>query len=98
MRIPRCFLIGDNVWTVKFVRKFNWDGVKDSDLMGLCDPEKQEILIKSGLKPIERLETLVHELFHAIECEYDIKIEHKLIYKIESLVTKLLVDNFLGKV
>jgi Zn-dependent peptidase ImmA (M78 family) len=96
MKIPRRWLVGDNVWTVKFVRKFKWDGVKDSDLMGLCDPERQEILIKVGIDQKDRIETLVHELLHAIEFEYDIKIGHKLIKKLEGPITKLIIENFIG--
>lgn len=71
MKIPRQLLIGENIWAVRFVRKFGY-GEQDKNLRGLCVPDKSEILISQGLTPRERLETLVHEILHAIEAEAEI--------------------------
>lgn len=97
MRIPRKFLIGDSIWTVRFVKKFGF-GEKDQDTRGLCKPDTQEILIQQGLSTRERLDTLIHEVLHALEFEYEIDIDHKLIYKLEGKIAQFLIDNFLGRV
>jgi hypothetical protein len=51
--------------------------------VGLCDEARREILIKSGMSSDETLKTLLHELLHAMEFEYSIKIPHEAIYQYE---------------
>lgn len=62
---------------------------------GICDPEKCEVLIRRSLTAERALEVLVHEYLHAIEFEYNIKIPHEMIKKLEGPISRLLLDNYL---
>lgn len=90
--LPRTWIINDTLYTVKFKRKIYFEGC---EARGLCDPETLEIQIAYGLDREELLQTLIHELLHCIEYEYDAKIPHPLIYLLEGPITKLIYDNFL---
>ena len=61
--------------------------------LGLCDSEKKQILIsmKDGKREAER--TFIHEVFHAIEFEYDLHIPHALIRILEIPIWKILKLN-----
>lgn len=94
---PREILVGDAIYTVRFVRKID-DGTKipegsDLEIVGLCDPSEKEILILQGLDPLERFKALVHELLHCLEFEHDIEMPHTLIYKLEEPIVQLLIEN-----
>ena len=54
--------IRDRIWTVKFVRKIRNGGI---DCWGLCNVEKREIRLASGVAGQDLVETLIHELLHA---------------------------------
>jgi Zn-dependent peptidase ImmA (M78 family) len=83
----REWFIGGQIYDVKFKRKL------DRNRRGECCADG-EILIALGQNRDEVLRTLVHELFHAIEFAYEIKIPHALIYKLEGPVAELIKDNF----
>ncbi len=91
----------DDVWTVHFVRKMprkhvrhaRHDGAKGK-IIGLTVPETQQVLILQGLEPLERLEIFVHEVFHVLEFQFDITIDHKLIYALQKPVARMILDNF----
>ena len=88
---PKELIIGDVVYKIKFVRKFD-----HPDTVGECDPCDKEIRILQGQSPKETLLCLIHEVCHAlIEFEHDIDIKHKLIYKLEKPIYKFIRDNFL---
>lgn len=61
--------------------------------MGLCVGSSQEILLATGLTPKQRSETFWHELLHAIEFEYEIKIPHSLIYELEKPLSYIFMKN-----
>jgi hypothetical protein len=88
---PKEFIVKDNVWKCKFTRKSpdNWE-----DTLGLCDPSTKEIFVKMGQKRRQIFETFCHELFHVIEDEYNIKIGHKLINKMEVAFADIYEDNY----
>lgn len=91
---PKEIVVGDSIYRVRFVRKIcEAKEGSDSETLGLCCPGDKEILIKQGLDPMERLSTLIHEILHCLEFEYEIEIPHKLIYQLERPITQLLMDN-----
>jgi hypothetical protein len=69
------------------------DQFDDPDCMGLCRFDTKQITLKKDMSLQETLETFIHELFHAIEFEYGIKIPHKSIYSMEGAVLKILKLN-----
>jgi hypothetical protein len=84
----REWLIGENIWRLKFVKK-----IDDQGTMGLCDPGDKLILIRRGLDKGEMLKTLAHEVLHAFEDEYTIDISHKTVYKLEDAIFEFLLNN-----
>ena len=85
MGYPSKLKIGDRTYRIRFVksiRKCN-KPIGKGATVGLHDPNRLEILIKIGMSKDDTLKTLLHEVTHAIECEYDIKITHADVYKFE---------------
>ena len=85
---PRQLVIGDEVWSVKFVRKL--DGC-----YGECDPSNNEIRIRMKQSHDETLKTFIHEVVHALEFSFEFDLEHRHVYALEEAVFQLLRDNFL---
>lgn len=79
MNYPARVKIGDRWYRVRFVKLIR----KDTTILGLFDPIRLEILISKGQSPDETLKTFLHEVHHGFEYEYDIRIRHKDIYKLE---------------
>jgi len=65
----------------------------DPDCLGLCDGDARIIFIKSNLSEAEELKTFIHEAFHALEFEFDIKIPHSTIHKLEAPIIRILKLN-----
>lgn len=89
---PKELLIGDNIWKIKFVSLKKHD-TKKSICLGLCDPEKKEILIRTGQDYVTTLNTIFHEVLHSLEYEYDIELNHKHVYKLGDAMAQLYIDN-----
>ena len=87
---PRELQVGESIYSIRFVRRIP-DEPKDT--VGLCDDGDKMIWIRLGQTPRERWKTLTHEIAHALEAEYQIKIPHKLIYRLEEPIARLLEDN-----
>lgn len=81
-------LINDEWWEIQFKKKM------PKGVVGLCHSDTRVIEIKLGQTRTETLSTMVHEVLHAMEAEYDIKVPHKAIYGFERAITKFLMDNF----
>lgn len=65
--------------------------------VGLCMNSKLEIVIQDGQHPVEELDTLIHELFHAIWFQMSIS-EHDpeeevIVRKMAGGFTQVLMDN-----
>lgn len=89
---PRHVFIKDSFYTVLFKRNLaDFIGIKS--VIGYCDGEKQIIFIQIGLSAEVLFATFMHEVMHSIEFEYNIKIPHKLIYKMDAPLAKFLADN-----
>jgi hypothetical protein len=65
----------------------------DPSCLGICNGLTKTIIIKTGLSDRLTLETLIHELLHAICFEFEVKIPHKLIYALEAPIIKILKLN-----
>lgn len=90
---PREVEVGDDVWAVRFVRRV--PGHPDH-ILGLCDPSEHTLFIRLGQSPADRFETFLHEVLHAIEESYGFRIPHRLIYRLERPIARLLFDNFMA--
>lgn len=92
---PREIHLGDDVWRVVFKRAIppEDDDHPANPTLGLTDPSTHTISIAMGQTAFERLRTFVHELFHAIEYSYNIRISHWLIYRLEVPVAWFLWNN-----
>ena len=53
----------------------------------------RQIVLRSDLSKRAMLETLIHELLHAIEYEYNLPIPHALIHRLEKPLLKCLILN-----
>ncbi len=65
--------------------------------VGLCMNSKLEIVVQDGQHPVEELDTLLHELFHAIWFQMSIN-EHDaeeevIVRKMAGGLTQVLMDN-----
>lgn len=93
---PSSLRIGDRVYRIRFVKSIRGcrREVGKGATVGLHDPARIEILIKAGMSQDDTLKTLLHELVHAIEYEYEIKISHSGVYKFEEALFDFICANF----
>ena len=91
---PTHIKIRDTEYEIKFVKTVPGGGRNYRKVAGLCDPGEQIIYIRENLGVYETFSTIIHEVLHAIESEWDIKMEHKLVYQLEHCLTEILVTNF----
>jgi len=87
---PRRVKIGDSFYRIRFVKKIQGTDKKYS---GMFYPHTKQICILNSLSKDETLKTYLHEISHAMECEYDIKISHKAIYQYEEAIFDYIVAN-----
>jgi hypothetical protein len=85
---PRELMIKDSIWKIKFVREL------EGDCLGLCDPGEKIIYIKQGQSYQERLDSVLHEVLHAINFEYNFEIKHQHVYKLAEAMARIYVENF----
>jgi hypothetical protein len=90
-QIPKKLYVKDEIYKVKLVKRIPGH---DKDTVGLCDPGTNTIWISTDQSNRHILRTLIHEATHAVEFVYDLKIKHKLVYKLEKAIYNLLMDNF----
>ena len=70
----------------------------DPTCLGLCDPNTRMIHLKNGQSEKETFKTFTHELIHIGEFEYNIKISHKDVYKLENFIFNILkLNEFFSK-
>lgn len=96
MSYPDRLKIGDRYYRIRFVKSIR--GCKKSvdkknTVLGLCDEGRAEILIRNELSTDEKLKTLLHELGHAMEFEYNINMPHAAIYKYEEALFDFICAN-----
>lgn len=79
------FVINDDLWEVKFVRKL-------PGCLGECDPSTNVIKILKGQNKFETLKTMIHEIIHATEFSYDFELEHRIVYLLEESIACVLAQ------
>lgn len=92
MDIPHKVQVKKNVWyTVCFVDRFD-----DPDQIGYCIDATppicsgtRTIQILNSLTKKQKLEVFQHELLHAIEFEYKLKLPHSVIYMLQKPLSLL---------
>lgn len=68
----------------------------EMDEFGRFDEEKQKIFVRHGLDKNLTARTLLHEIIHAIWCEYDLPkepIEETCVRRLESGLASFIMDN-----
>lgn len=90
------------VKTFKYPKKIHVRGttykvvfVKKLDCLGETNWETRTIKIKAGMGKNETFKTFLHELCHAVEFSWPIKLKHKTVYELEEAIFQLLLENFL---
>lgn len=78
---------------MRFKRKLQ--DSKFYETLGLCDASTQTVYIKEGQSEFERLRIWIHEVGHAFEAEYGVEIPHGLLEKLDRIIARFLLDNFL---
>lgn len=91
MTLPSRLKIGRHWWTVELTEDWIYYG-KDR-CRGLCDGTKRHIMVYGKQRKKLILSTFWHEVLHAIEFSYKVKIPHHVIYGIEGAITDLLLKN-----
>jgi len=97
MKIPSKVRITSKIsYKVKFVKEVDpeYDKKNQDRTLGLCSNDDKTIYLKEGMSQKQTRETFYHELCHAIEFCYGIKIPHQLIYELEHPLERL---HFLNK-
>ena len=85
-RYPKTLKIRNTEYKLKFVKDI-------SQASGLCDGADGLIIISKRQSPDNIFRTLIHEVIHAIEGEYEIKMSHENVYKFERAIFRFMKDN-----
>ncbi len=91
--LPRRIIIKSNPWRIFFHRGRVIDEKTREEIWGFCSPLRKEIHIAPGQPPLDRLDTLIHEILHAIEAEYGFCLGHEIINLLAPALAALLVEN-----
>lgn len=83
--------VNDQTYEIKIVKQVPKN---KKDVLGLCDWENKVIYINGRQSAKGLFRTLVHEVLHAFEFEYNLKLKHKHIYVLERIIVDFLLDNF----
>lgn len=83
--LPKQIKVKKRIYTISF-RKMK--------IFGYCSDDGK-IVLRAGLNGKLLISTLIHEVLHAIEFEYQIKLKHEDVYTLETGLTALLASNFL---
>jgi hypothetical protein len=64
MEIPNTFKLFNQMWSIRSAQPKE---LENNDLLGMCYPETNEILLNPNQTPDSIAHTLLHELIHSIE-------------------------------
>lgn len=90
--MPKTLRVKDADYAVRVVATIPDD--PKGRLVGLCCAETETIYLAKNQSDRDLLKTLIHEILHAVEFEWDIDIRHKQIYALEEPLYRLIADNF----
>jgi hypothetical protein len=85
---PKTLRIGNVTYRVVFRNR-----IDNTDPLGMCHSIKKIIYLKKGLSLVSTFSTLIHEVLHALEFEYNIEIKHKSIHQYEQAILDFLMNN-----
>lgn len=88
---PKFLEVRDEKYSIRIVDRIPG---QDKHTFGLCDDDDKIIWLRKKQSRRGLFRTLLHELLHAIECEYNIKLKHKRINVLELALEALITDNF----
>jgi hypothetical protein len=60
---------------------------------GLCDCNKQVITLKSGMPTTLELDTIIHEIVHAIDYQMSLKMSERQVHGVGAGLAAVLIDN-----
>lgn len=83
---PDKVIVNGQYWDLKFTST-----LKD---YGECHFPDREIVMRTKQRRTELMQTLIHEILHAFEFEYGIKIPHRVIYDLEHPICQFILQNF----
>lgn len=66
------------------------DHFPEADTMGSCCSDSRQILIRNDLTPRQKTITLIHEILHAMQFEYGIKIPHESVDQLDEAIERCL--------
>ncbi len=90
-KYPKFLNVKDERYQVLMVDKIPGEA---ATLSGLCDGDVKKIWIRKNQSPAGLFRTYVHEVLHALEFEWHIRIRHETIYQLEIAIAALMEDNF----
>jgi hypothetical protein len=67
--------------------------IDEAATLGYCDSESKVLFIKDGQLVDETFKTVIHELLHAIDDTYKIKLSHTQVRKLELAIAEFLIQN-----
>lgn len=79
-------------YTVAWFDRHDADSA-DCELSGYTCPNSRTIFIRTKMSRKRTLQTFIHEIFHALEFEYEIPIPHQMIHDFEEPLARILKLN-----
>jgi hypothetical protein len=92
-RYPKSILVKDEQYSVQMRTRIG--GTKTTATVGECDSCDHVIRVLKSQSKEELFSTFIHELLHASSDEYDIKLTHRQVYKLERAIAQILLNNFI---
>jgi len=69
------------------------DKVDDADSLGECNDVLQRILVKSDQKPDQLMDTILHEVVHAIDYQMHLGMTERQVHAVAAGLTAVFLDN-----
>jgi uncharacterized protein YpuA (DUF1002 family) len=69
------------------------DQVDDQDSLGECNDVLQRILVKSGQKPDQLMDTILHEVVHAVDYQMHLGLTERQVHAVAAGLTAVFLDN-----
>jgi len=91
MRYPKSLKVRNKNYKLEFTKDITDAGIWTVGANG------SKIQISEFQSEKEKFKTVIHEVLHAIEHEYKIKISHKLIHALENPLARFINDNMIWR-
>lgn len=69
------------------------DKVDDEDSLGECNDVLQRILVKAGQRPDQAMDTVLHEIVHAIDYQMHLSLTERQVHCVASGLTAVFLEN-----